>query len=210
MPKLAYPVSPVSINQPFGANPAYYARFHDDFGNPEKGHMGVDLMAYHGQPIYAPCDGTAKWYVDEHGGEGFHIVTTQEDGIWEVVLWHMCSRNDSNYKPLLDTEHPVEVKIGQHLGYADNTGAPFESSGDHLHLGLIPIDPKGDPIYPRNGFNGAVDPLPYLSGSAVPAPKLPVATSVPYEQALASLQKSGLKGVVLNMAIAILKLKYGR
>lgn len=61
-----------------------------------------------------------------------------------------------------------------------------------------------------HGYFGAdYMPLVIESGTAS-AQTLPPNTSVPYEQALANLQKSGLKGVVLSMAIAILKLKYGR
>jgi hypothetical protein len=49
------PVKPMRIVQVYGASPEYYARFKDRFGNPETGHMGIDLQAYHGQPVYPQC-----------------------------------------------------------------------------------------------------------------------------------------------------------
>lgn len=204
---LSYPVSPVSVNQPFGVNPEYYARFKDRYGNPEKGHMGVDFMAYHGQPLYAPCDGDAKWIEDAHGGEGIWLDTL--DGKYRVIMWHLCSKNDPQYKPLISTNTYVRVTKGQHIAYTDNSGAPFESSGDHLHFGLIPLD-GSDAAYPGNGFNGCVDPMPFFSGeTAIPTPKQPVATSVPFDQAVKNLQAAHLPGPIYALALWILKRKYG-
>ena len=52
--ELYYPVSPVSVNQPFGNVMAVYTAMG------LKGHNGIDFMAYHGQPIYAAHDGKGK------------------------------------------------------------------------------------------------------------------------------------------------------
>lgn len=162
---LFYAVDPLHINQGFGESPEYYARFKDQFGNPEKGHNGIDFQASHGQPLYAPCDGMAQYAEDAHGGDGIYIETT--DGKYRVILWHLCSKNDPQYKPLIPTTGmKVPVKVGQLIGFTDNSGAPFESSGDHLHFGLIPIDAKGNALYPANGFNGCIDPMPYFTGWA--------------------------------------------
>lgn len=163
--KLSYAVSPMHINQVFGANPAYYARFKDMFGNPEKGHMGIDFQAPHGTPLYAPHDGTAKYVVDEHGGDGIHL--TFNDGAWyTVILWHMCSKDDPKYPFQIPTDKPTEVKKGQLLGYTDNSGAPFESSGDHLHFGLLPLKDDGIRILnPGNGFGGCIDAMPFFDGT---------------------------------------------
>lgn len=164
---LYYPIKPLHINQPFGANPDYYARFKDASGNPEKGHMGIDFMAVHGQPVYAPIDGIALFIKDEHGGEGIHIITDPLDysggTCWfDVILWHLIGDTDpTKPMPIKDGDR---VSAGDLIGYADNTGAPFESSGDHLHLGLLPVDSNRRPIAPNNGFGGCLDPQPYLNG----------------------------------------------
>lgn len=165
MPKLSYAVSPMHINQGFGTNPEYYARFHDSFGNPEKGHMGIDFQAAHGTPLYAPHDGSALYVVDEHGGDGIHL-TFNDGGWYKVILWHMCSKDDKQYPFQIPTDKPTLVKKGQLLGYTDNSGAPFESSGDHLHFGLLPLKEDGIRILnPGNGFGGCIDPISFFDGT---------------------------------------------
>jgi murein DD-endopeptidase MepM/ murein hydrolase activator NlpD len=168
---LYYPVSPYSLNQGFAQNPAYYARFTDQFGHPEKGHNGNDLAASHGQPIYAPCDGYAQYAEDVHGGEGIYLTTNDlydyagGSAQYRIILWHMVGNSDSAYPSPISTDGAKhDVKAGDLIGYADNTGAPFESSGTHLHLGLIPLSASGFAAEPANGFNGCIDPQPFFNG----------------------------------------------
>jgi hypothetical protein len=59
-PILFYPVSPIKIIEAFGADPAYYAKFLDQNGNPEKGRMGIDLQAAHGQSPIGSASVTAR------------------------------------------------------------------------------------------------------------------------------------------------------
>lgn len=160
--KLYYPVKPFKVIQGFGANPDYYARFRDIFGKPELGHMGIDVEAYHGQPVYASCDGTALYIKDSHGGEGVHITTSD---FYDVIHWHLIGDTDPLFPPPIPMNNiKTQVKVGDLIGYADNTGAPFESSGDHLHLGLLPQDQYANSKFSANGFNGCVDPTPFFNG----------------------------------------------
>lgn len=146
------------INQLFGENPEYYAKFGD------KGHPGIDFTAPHATPLYAPCDGQAFYAQDAHGGDGIYI-RTQADKEYTVILWHLCSKDDPKYHPLIPTDGSLTtVKVGQLIGYTDNTGAPYESSGDHLHFGLYPCYPEGLPLDPENGFHGCINPKPYFNG----------------------------------------------
>ncbi len=174
MPKLSlfYPVSPFHLNQGFGANPEYYARFHDQLGNPEKGHNGNDIMAYHGQPVYAATDGMAMFARDEHGGEGIYITTKDTYDYkgsqvrFRIINWHLIGDTDRKFpSPIPLTGSEYTVKAGDLIGYANNTGAPFESSGDHLHVGLIPLTANGNALEPSNGFNGCIDARPYFNGN---------------------------------------------
>lgn len=163
--QLQYPVVPVHVNQSFGANPDYYVRFHDALGNPEKGHMGIDLMATHGQPVYAAIDGMATYITDAHGGEGVYIFTGPYDyaggTCWfNVINWHLVGDTDPKYPKPFSVK---QVQAGDLIGYADNTGAPFESSGDHLHFGLMPVDSRSKPLFISNGFGGCIDASPYLT-----------------------------------------------
>lgn len=169
--RLYYPVRPFAINQVFGANPDYYARFRDRYGNPEKGHMGVDLRAVHGLPVYAACDGLAHYEKDSHGGEGMVIRTGRfaykgGAATFNVINWHLIGDTDPQYpSPLPLDGHSYAVKTGDLIGYADNTGAPFESSGDHLHFGLVPFfGDDGAAIESTNGFNGCIDPTTFFTG----------------------------------------------
>lgn len=158
--ELWYPVKPFQLIQKFGENPEYYAKFHDIYGNPEKGHMGVDLVAAHATPLYAPCDGSAYYQEDSHGGAGIYIDSSEG---YRVILFHLCTKSDEHYAPLIPTNGKrVQVKLGQLIGYTDNSGAPFESSGDHLHIGLIELR-DSLPINQDNGFNGCINPLPFFN-----------------------------------------------
>ncbi len=168
---LRYPVAHFYVNQAFGANAAYYAKFLDANGVPEKGHMGLDLMAVHGEPVLGAIDGTAFYVKDSHGGEGVYIRTNQAydyaggTAYFNIINWHMVGDTDAKFPPPIPMggiDFSTKIKAGQLIGYADNTGAPFESSADHLHLGLMPCDVTGKALFPGNGFGGCIDPMPYL------------------------------------------------
>lgn len=164
---MSYPVFPIHLNQGFGSNPVYYAKFLDDFGLPEKGHNGLDWQAIHGQPVYAPHDGSAfNVGPDDHGGEGVYIRTTTPDDNGDyhtTILWHLIGDTDSKFlRPINGLKI---VKRGDLVGYANNTGAPFESTGDHLHQGHALCDANGVFKNRTNGFNGCTSPLPYFDGT---------------------------------------------
>ena len=193
--KIPYPIAPQNagypplITQYFGANPAYYAKFLDKFGKPEKGHMGIDFQAAHGTPVYAVADGLA-FYVgpDPHGGDGIYLRFKDDAGnYWTAIYWHLCAENDPTYPPQVGRIANT-VKEGDLLGFADNSGAPWESTGDHLHFGLVPCDANGEFLYPANGYGGCVDPKPHFDGvrTAAPTPKPPAPDHNPVDGLIAS------------------------
>jgi murein DD-endopeptidase MepM/ murein hydrolase activator NlpD len=185
----SYPVRPYKINQGFGpANTAPSALpTYKLLGL--IAHNGLDLRAYHGQPIFAAHDGIAYWEVDSNQGEGVVIRTTEEfdykGGLayFKSIFWHLADpiKEPRFASPVYlyskaNNGAGMPVKRGDIIGYADNTGL---SSGDHLHWGIKPIKASktASPedatdvgigefqnIEQLNGYMGAIDPAPYWDG----------------------------------------------
>lgn len=125
-----------------------------------KGHSGLDFAAYSGEPVFhaGTYDGILKIEKDFQGGIGVDVVSKNKielkDGYYGYVktrYWHLKAPVGWDGK---------EIKFGEQIGLADNTGA---SSGDHLHFGLKKCDKYGNAIEKGNGYNGAIDPLPYMT-----------------------------------------------
>ncbi len=156
MPRLYYPVKPQRLNQGFGENPDYYAKFG------LKGHDGLDIWASHGNPVRAAHDGNIRFWRDSHGGEGMYITAPG----FQTVYWHLIGDTDTKYPSPIPTDNIWRpVKAGDLIGYANNTGAPYESTGDHLHFGMILLDAHGAILNQDNGYSGRVDPTPYFTGT---------------------------------------------
>lgn len=164
---LFLPVKPKFINQSFGNKDQKYTSLG------LQGHNGIDLRAYHGQPIYAAHTGTAFYQIDSSGGHGVVIRTNVpyefEDGeaFFKSIYWHLAdSAKEPSLKSPVEGNSGMQVKVGDLIGYADNTGL---STGDHLHFGLKPQgvgEGNGDwyNVAQNNGYLGAIDPSPYLNG----------------------------------------------
>jgi murein DD-endopeptidase MepM/ murein hydrolase activator NlpD len=173
MPKpliLKNPAKPLFINQIFGVDKTTYKQFGLD------GHNGLDLRAYHGQPLYAAHAGTANYEVDNSQGHGVDIVSTDkwDFGKYEAYVktryWHLCDpKKEPKFASPIYKKKNVHVEAGDLIGYADSTGF---STGDHLHFGLKPVDARGENMFPKNGFKGAVDPKPFLEETLTAQQKL--------------------------------------
>lgn len=185
-PFLYYPVKNlINQNNLFGANPAAYAPLG------QKGHPGNDFESITGTKVYAPCDGQAFYTTDSLGGCGLWIRTTQEGLNYNVILWHMPSVALTSVPTVSSaTQYPYQiptndftmtpVKLGQFLGYTDNSGyhptGLSESTGQHLHLAIMPADQTWGAQNAGNGFLGCTDPTPFYTGIA--AENLPAIESV--------------------------------
>ncbi len=161
------PVYPFVINQQFGDNRACISDDGKRVITPTsavcpvgfrsvysqmKGHNGLDLMAYSGQPVHASFYGEVV-EVEEDPARGLGVGIYHDlvlDGKWKTRYWHLKT---------------IAVKLGQIvntgdiIGYADNTGY---SSGDHLHFEVKPQKQKYENLDSDNGYFGAVDPMPLL------------------------------------------------
>ena len=126
-----------------------------------RGHPGIDFAAYHGQKVYAAHDGIAIAIKDAHGGEGIWLLAPG----YQTIYWHLIGDTDPAYPPVIPFDnayHPV--KAGDLIAYADNTGAPYESNGTHLHFGLALLDAENNMTTRADGYDGCIDPSPYFNG----------------------------------------------
>ncbi len=221
------PVKPIAVNQGFGEDQKTYSQFGLN------GHNGLDLRAFHGQPVYAGHDGTA--YYEEDSSQGCGVVIISNDAYlykgqlvhFKTIYWHFCdpTKEPKFASPVFtkigsaNSGRGIPVKAGDLIGYADNTGF---SSGDHLHFGLKPIIPGpgvsvGDApdvgignwvnVEQNNGFLGAIDSTPYF---AVPLYTIPSGASVPFAQAVRNLFAGGLTGNLYQAALNLLRKKYNQ
>lgn len=119
-----------------------------------KGHNGIDLVAYHGQPLLSPVDGkVTEVCTEESRGLGIGITSNKKYLIPDtktfeqikIRLWHLKNINVSLGQI---------VYLGDFIGNCDNTGW---SSGDHLHLEVKPVNEDKN-ILQNNGYFGAINP----------------------------------------------------
>jgi murein DD-endopeptidase MepM/ murein hydrolase activator NlpD len=127
------------VTQRFGANPDYYKQFN------LPGHEGVDFRAPHATPVYAVADGVVSDIRQSATGHNYgRFVRVKHADSYETTNAHLHE---------IGVSLGQEVKGGQYLGLADNTG---NSNGSHLHLTLKRA--PGDPGWPFN----IVNPEPFM------------------------------------------------
>lgn len=129
-------------NQGFGGNGEYY----QSNGINIVGHNGLDFGYENGTEVYAAHDGMVSNQIDDRSGKGV-VLTTQG---YKSIYWH-----------LRDYALPdgSKVKAGDLIGYGDSTGF---STGPHLHFGLKLLDINNQVLNRDNGYDGAIDPTPYI------------------------------------------------
>lgn len=157
--KLQFPLKYWSVNQKFGANDTpLYAQLG------LKGHNGLDLYALDGTKVFAAHDGTVTFSGDD-GSAGIGIVITTDADFdyngkptrYKTLYWHLK-------KGSIIVTASQKVKTGDLIAEADNTGM---STGSHLHFGIKPVYQGENPwtwtnADQGNGYNGAIDPEPFL------------------------------------------------
>lgn len=134
MTGLARPIPGARITQRFGENPSWYLPTY-------RGHEGIDFSAVVGTPVRAAHAGAANHYTSD--GYGLYVVVETES--LRTVYAHLSEATVSNSQ---------QVMAGQVIGFSGNTG---RSTGPHLHFGVCPLPRDWD-----NGYQGYVDPLPWL------------------------------------------------
>lgn len=185
--ELSYPVDNPVITQVFGANAQFYSD--PKFGG-IIGHNGIDFEAFMGQPVYATHNGSASYQVDNSSGHGVVIISETSD--FKTIYWHLCDPiKYPQFASPVANKGFMPVCNGDLIGYADNTGA---STGTHLHFGLKPVAPGENPgiwfnTEQNNGYNGAINPMPYFDHSTPVQIKLMKKEIGFLEQVVALLKK---------------------
>lgn len=143
--ELRYPVrEPAPITQYFGENPQAYRRFN------LAGHNGIDFGLPLSKPVQATAAGKVTLVRSDPEGYGLH-VRIQHEQAGESFLGLYAHLSAAKVRA------GQAVDAGQVIGLSGNSG---NSTGPHLHFEIRP-DKGGTP-----GFNGAVDPLPWLARPA--------------------------------------------
>lgn len=160
--ELFYPVkNPINPTNLFGTKSSMYSSLG------QVGHPGEDFECPMYTPVYAPCDGDAFYVSDKYGGDGLWIrVPNNAKPAFNIILYHLVPKGTAVYPYSISTilGDVTAVKAGQLLAYSGNSGYPVESSGPHLHVGVMPCDLTGEALNRANGFLGCVDPAPYWNG----------------------------------------------
>ncbi|MFP2934129.1 M23 family metallopeptidase [Pyxidicoccus sp. 3LG] len=148
LPRLAWPVAPVSITSLFGH------RWHPVTGQHRR-HLGVDLAATQGQVVYTAEKGVvlrAGWNGD-HGNQ----VEVQHEGRWLTRYSHLS-------RVLVE---PGEIlERGNAVGLAGETGL---ATGVHLHFELWRDGQAMDPL----DALGADDDAPLVEGPPIARGRAP-------------------------------------
>lgn len=117
----------------------------------KRSHEGNDIFAARGTPVIAVTDGR----VSSTGNRGLGGKQVWlRDGLLGKSLYyaHLDSIAVSTGK---------SVKIGDTLGFVGNTGNA-KTTAPHLHFGIY------------KGYQGAIDPLPFIEMRAVPSEGIPI------------------------------------
>jgi len=144
---IKYPMSLKPINS-IGLCPDGYYSIYKAYGM--RGHNGLDIKSYTGEPIYFSCDASVEWYakneIDGNGGIGVDIISKEKiDGEYlKFRFWHLQK------SAVINNE---KVVFGQLIGYADNTGI---STASHLHWSMKQCEPNGTAKNNDNGYLGAI------------------------------------------------------
>ena len=151
---LGQPLDKVEITQEFGKDFLYWQDgkqvwfYKDIYGL--KGHPGIDYKCNIGTPIKACNDGIVLYAGYDNTNGNLVQIWNKEEG-YKTLYGH---------NSVLKVKQGDVIKKGDIISLSGNTGA---GTGPHLHLGLKPTDKLGNGLDNNNGYNGAIDPMPYLT-----------------------------------------------
>lgn len=114
-----------------------------------KGHSGIDYKANVGTPIYSANDGIVLY-------AGYDNINGNLIQIWnEEMGFKTMYGHNSEFK----VKQGDRVKAGDLIALSGGTG---DGTGPHLHFGLKLTGKGGNGLNNNDGYNGAIDPAPYI------------------------------------------------
>ncbi len=119
-----------------------------------KGHNGIDFRGKRGTPVYAAHSGKVIYAQEFHSITGKGIKILDETKTFATLYCH-CDE--------LLVSAGESVSEGQIIAKMGNSGSDYFYMAVHLHFGLYETDKNGVTINTNNGYNGAIDPLPYFA-----------------------------------------------
>jgi murein DD-endopeptidase MepM/ murein hydrolase activator NlpD len=153
-----------------------------------------------GTPIYAIAKGFIIEQVSKDTGFGLRVSQRVSVGgrHYLVVYGHMERVETPGNVPYNWKNKSRPVKEGQIIGYVDSTGF---STGNHLHLGMYEQLEDGTRLNINNGYQGAINPEPFLKDSMNQAkivvsknsPTVYICYAVPNEKHLE--ERASLEGI---------------
>jgi len=153
MIKLREPLKNPIITQEFGKDfqitrNGEYVWFYKDIYK-LKGHSGIDYRAITGTPVYSAHDGVVMYAGYDNINGNLVQIWNEEQG-FKTMYGH-----NSEFK----VKTGDKVKAGDLIALSGGTG---DGTGPHLHFGLKMTGWGGNGLNNDNGYNGAIDPAPYL------------------------------------------------
>lgn len=128
------PVSAGNVIGEWSADVPVFSNTMEDY----RVHLGVDIKAEAGTPVYAAADGTVE-SVEFHPMMGQSIVITHADG-YKTVYRNMQTRIPTGI------EAGTTVKAGDEIGYVGDTALIEIAEEPHLHFEIYKDDISEDPM----------------------------------------------------------------
>lgn len=130
-------IAPISIGNVIGewsADIPVFSNTMEDY----RVHLGVDIEADEGAPVYAAADGTVE-SVEFHPMMGQTVVINHADGYRTVYRNMQTSVPDG-------IEAGASVKAGDEIGYVGNTALLEIAENPHLHFEIYKDDVSENPM----------------------------------------------------------------
>ena len=126
-----------------------------------KAHNGID---FRGDRKQFPSEGRGTPIYSAHGGivvyaQEFKSMSGKSIKIMGNGFYTIYLHNDE-----LLVKKGDQLRAEQQIAKMGNSGSDYYYMAVHLHFGLYKCDENGNRLNINNGYRGAIDPLPFLTG----------------------------------------------